>query len=197
MIKIIASIIRIVVLTVISVTVGYLMTIRCELSPKTHAWLLGGIAGVFAIADYYFEHMQWGLNEILRRDSYSVRKIEELKQIIPGLRDKAQRLWNCSVVLKVIVIAIAALEWEDVPATWSGTIIFFGYGILTVIAGLSIWSKRAYSQIEDICDEIVLKEAKHKESKALQSGLLEGESHNFDNDSALKRYSKTAPRPSH
>ena len=165
---------------------------QIELPAKVHSWLLGAIAISLGLSDYYFMGLLAELNEILRRDSYSVGQIEQLKQIIPPIRIRAWRMWWAYMWLKTAILTIAALLQDSFSPLFCSAAIFIGYAFLFLTTFISYWTKRTFRQCEQICEEISEREAAIKESKRLKSDMASGSAHDFKSDSVIKSYQNPA-----
>lgn len=191
--KIIVSAVRIIVLAVLASAVGFLMVWKCDLPAKFHSCLLGGFALVFAIADTYFSTLIIELNEVLRRESYSVWQVEQLSQVIPEMRKRVWQLWGASMLTKAVIgVTVAFLLLDDLSALGCSVAVFLGYSFLALTLFLSWWSRKLLKHIQFFCDKIAAKEVEKKESNRIKSEMEAGEEHNLDEDPLLKTYRKPA-----
>jgi hypothetical protein len=192
MFKLAVSAVRIIILVVLAGSIGFLMIWQFELPAKVHSWLLGAIAFFFAISDFYFLGLLEELNAVLRRETYSVWQIEQLKQIIPPIRVRVWRMWSLSMLLKAAIGAIAVLLQDNSFENYFSSLIFLGYAFLFLTAFISYWTKRTFKKFEEISEEISEKEVAIKENRRLKSEMKEGDKHDFKNDDALKSYQNPA-----
>jgi hypothetical protein len=191
--KVVVSAVRIIVLAVLASAVGFLMIWKFDLPAKFHSCLLGGFALVFAIADAYFSSVLLELNEILRRESYSVWQIEQLNQVIPNIRKMVWQLWGSSMFTKAMVgVVVAFLLLDDLSPMARSVAVFLGYSFLALTLFLSWWSRKMFKHVQSICDKIAAKEVERKESNRLKSEMAAGPDHDFKKDGLLKSYQKPA-----
>ncbi|MGH7951631.1 MAG: hypothetical protein ACREFE_06895 [Limisphaerales bacterium] len=192
MLKLTVSAVRVITLSVLASSIGFLMIWQFHVPAKIHGWLLGAIVLIFAISDFYFIRLLEELNEVFRRESYSVWQIEQLKQIIPPIRAQIWRMWETSMALKAIIATIAILLQDSFFDDYFTILIFLGYSFLFLTAFLSFWTKRRFTKFEELSEKVSEKEAAIKENRRLKSEMADGDKHDFKGDHVLKSYQNPA-----
>ena len=161
--------------------------------PKVHSWVIGIVAVITAISEAHFKGLITELQGLMRRSSYSAWQLDQITQVVQPKVKSVWLLWFVSIVMKIVAgIAAAALQWDQLPASWVNICILSGYYLVILSIVIAVLGWASLRNAESLTNRLIQKENETKEKNRLLKELNAGPKHDFESDPAIQSYTKPA-----
>ncbi len=145
----------------------------------------------FILTDLFFSRLLTELTNIQRRTGYSVWQANALAEVIQAYKGRLWSLFWWLIALKAIGLSASALVAKAKDGSSEYFVaIWCGYFAISATIPILYRLIKGYKAMDKKCDEIVLEEIRIKEKRRLLKDLESGKSYDYENDKALKSYSK-------
>jgi hypothetical protein len=142
-------------------------------SDKTHGFLLGTLAIIFAIAETFFRNLLTELNALLRNTSFSKREMERLRALILPKKRQLWMRWFLLTGYKVAAGACGAILLSSPSLDfWTRkALLALGYSSIAMSV-IWIWSLyKNLMRIDQDRDDLAMQEIVKREIKKLTTDL--------------------------